>query len=145
MACGRTQEAIGYFLPARDKANQDHPTHPISGVLTYKTCLANFHSTPPRYLEARDGLEATIQQARLDYLSGACKLSGQEPRALRLKARVFAQDPEATDEERAQVPELEARALRLKKELLKVNEGMFEKAAVSEDEEYDRLLCGYHR
>jgi hypothetical protein len=62
-----------------------------------------------------------------------------------LKARIFAQDPEATAEERASAPELEAKAAKLKDELALVNEGMVINKPQTEQEEYDSLPCGFYR
>jgi hypothetical protein len=139
----RPEEALKYFEPGRDEAELNHPKHPIAGVLAYKTCLAHFHLRD--YTAARKGLDEVINQARLDQLSGARKLLGQEPRVLKLKAQILAQDPQATDAERAQVQELEERAVRMKDELLLINKGMEVKAPETEQEEFDILLCGFLR
>lgn len=137
------QEALGYFEPGQNEAERDQAKHPIAGVLSYKTSLTYFHLGD--YTAARKGLDEVIDRARLDHVSGACKLLGQEPRALRLKAQIFAQDPQATDMEKAQVQELEARAMRLKNELLLINKGMQLKLPETEQEEFDSLLCGFFR
>jgi len=139
----RFQDALKYFEAGQDEAERDHAKHPIAGVLSYKASLTHFLLGD--YTAARKGLDEVIERARLDYLTGAQKLSGQEPRGLRLKAQILAQDPQATDVERAQIPELEASATRLKNELSLINNGMFVKPPETEQEEYDNLLCGFFR
>lgn len=140
---GQPQEALKYFQRTPDEIKSVQTRNAIVGVLVYKTCLANFQLQ--NFTAARIGLDEVIEQARIDRLSGACKLSGQEPRALRLKAQILAEDPKSTDAEKARVPELHERAVRLKKELLLVNKGMLCREPETEQKEFDSLLSGYYR
>jgi hypothetical protein len=42
MAYGLINDAVEKFRTARDQVKEKTSTHPLVGVLTYKTCLAHF-------------------------------------------------------------------------------------------------------
>jgi hypothetical protein len=87
----------------------------------------------------RKNLEDALVSARYH------KMEGQEARVYRAQAILFESDENATADETAQIEGLRKKAEELKEKVAKVNASVLITKPRNEEEEYDRLVCGYYR
>lgn len=72
-------------------------------------------------------------------------MEGQEARVCRAQAILFESVNLASAEEKEQSVNLRKRAEDLKGRVARVNAGVLISKPKDEDDEYDRLVCGYYR